>query len=190
MRSNAIEKTPANVGTNGYKFSKKCQKRPWEHGIQQLHTDIPMYTIEKTDSIRVVGLQIRTTNERAFQEIPGHWQRFFSEGTLSRIPDAVSDTVFAVYADFENEGKNNEGTYSFVIGAQVPDVADSLVPEGLVSVTIPSSKRAIFPVEAGHPERVGDEWRKIWSIDLSKTYVCDYERYDKSGDIHICVGVQ
>jgi predicted transcriptional regulator YdeE len=147
-----------------------------------------MFQIEAVTGVKIVGLKTRTTNERAFEEIPSHWQRFFSEGGPTRIPGAISDTVYAVYADFEHEGRDNQGTYSFIIGAEVP--ASAPVPEGLVGVEIPTARRAVFPVEKGHPEKVGDEWRKIWATDLPKTFVCDYEKYEKEGVINIFVGVR
>lgn len=148
-----------------------------------------MYTIANTSPMKIVGLRMRTTNERAFQDIPEHWQSFFSEGAQARIPEAVSDAVYAVYTDFEHQGRDNDGTYSFIIGAQVPDALPA--PDGMVEVHIPASLRAVFTVETGHPERVGDAWRTIWSTsDLHKTFVCDYERYEKEGAIGIFVGVR
>ncbi len=148
-----------------------------------------MSQIQELGAIRIVGLKLRTTNEKAFEDIPGHWKRFFEEGTLEKIPHPVSDAMFAVYTDFQNVGANNEGTYSFVLGAQVAETQP--VPAGLTAVSIPASRRAVFPVETGHPERVGDEWRKIWAhTALTKTYVCDYEQYEKNGGINIYVGVR
>lgn len=148
-----------------------------------------MYKIEEVGSKKIVGIKLRTTNERAFEDIPEHWKRYYSEGVPVRIPQALSEAVFAVYTDFENEGVNNEGTYSFIIGAEVPEALP--VPEGMTGVRIPSGRCAIFSVEKGHPEKVGDEWRKIWSTsDLSKAFVCDYERYEKEGAVDIFVGVR
>jgi predicted transcriptional regulator YdeE len=148
-----------------------------------------MHTIQEVEGIRVVGLKLRTTNEKAFEAIPAHWKKFFEEGTPSRIKSPLSETVYAVYTDFENQGVNNEGIYSFIVGMRVSDTEP--VPAGLAAVSVPASRRAVFPVEQGHPERVGDQWRKIWSqTGLPKSYVCDYEQYDKDGQINIFVGLR
>ena len=78
------------------------------------------YTIEHTEAVTMIGLELRTSNAEAFQTIPGHWQRFTADQVLARITPRVSDSVFAAYTRFEHEGRDNEGTYSLVIGAAVP----------------------------------------------------------------------
>ncbi len=148
-----------------------------------------MPNIEHAKAMSIVGLERRTTNERAFEEIPAHWQRFYKDGVLDRISGKLSNDIYAVYTRFENESRNNEGTYSFIIGAQVADL--TAVPLGLSGVFVSASRFAVFPVERGHPEQVGERWRKIWALtDLSKTFVCDYERYRANGEIDIFVGVR
>ncbi len=147
-----------------------------------------MRTIWVTEAIRVVGLELRTTNERAFEDIPAHWERFHREGWRERIPNRACDDVVAVYTNFEHEGIDNRGVYSLIIGAQVSDMR--LLPFGLTSVAIASARRAVFSVEKGHPERVGERWRDIWARgDIVKAYVCDYARYGANGEIDIFVGI-
>jgi len=148
-----------------------------------------MDTVTQTKPIRVVGLELRTSNEQAFETIPAHWQKFFQQGVLGNIPDKLSEDVYAVYTNFANPGKNNEGQYSLIIGAEVG--ANSAVPQGLTETVIPASKRVVFEVEAGHPEKVGAKWQEIWAKkDLKNSYLADYEKYAKSGQIHILVGVK
>lgn len=148
-----------------------------------------MDTIAQTQPIRIVGIELRTNNEEAFETIPGHWQRFYGEGVLQKIPNKISDDVYAVYTNFENAGRNNHGQYSLIIGAEV--VAATEAPEGLVAAVIPASKRLVFQVEKGHPEKVGEKWQEIWSKgNLDNSYVADFERYRGSGDIEILVGVK
>lgn len=147
-----------------------------------------MDTINQAELIHVVGIELKTSNDRAFKEIPLHWQKFYQESILDKIPNKVSRDVFAVYTNFQNEGKNNEGIYSFVIGAQVKNFDQ--VPPTFASTVIPKSKRHVFKVPAGHPEKVGEKWQEIWKADIQKTYIADYERYPESGDIGIFVGVK
>ncbi|MED5620330.1 GyrI-like domain-containing protein [Ideonella sp. BN130291] len=147
-----------------------------------------MKTIEQTQPITIVGIELRTSNAEAFNTIPPHWQRFTSEGVLARIPAKASDEVVAVYTHFEHEGIDNEGTYSLIIGAPVDGLRE--VPAGMVSAVIPPSRRVVFPVERGRHDLVGAAWQHIWAQPgLAKTFIADYERYQANGDIDICIGV-
>ena len=148
-----------------------------------------MKTTEQTQAIRIIGLELRTSNDEAMQSIPPHWQRFFAEGVLARIPDKCSDTVFAVYTHFENAGLNNQGLYSLIIGAEVS--ADAPVPAGLSHCVIPAGKRAVFEAPTGQPEHIGETWQEVWSrSDLPKTFVAEYERYQADGRIEVWIGLR
>lgn len=148
-----------------------------------------MQIVDQPQALHVIGLELRTRNEVAFQTIPPHWQRFTAERVLARIADRLSDDVYAVYTHFAHAGRHNVGTYSLVIGAAVP--ADAQVPEGLVRVVAPASRRAIFPVPAGRLDLVGSAWQGIWGrSDLHMTCIADYEHYRVSGEIDILVGIR
>ena len=147
-----------------------------------------MQTITESKPITIVGIKLRTSNNEAMNTIPPFWGKFYQEGILNQIPNKVSSNVYAVYTDFENEGKNNEGTYSLIIGAEVENLDN--VPEQFVSTVIPASKRVVFEVEAGHPEKVAEKWMEIWQTDLPKTFISDYELYQASGEITIHIGVK
>ena len=147
------------------------------------------YTIEQTEATTVIGLELRTSNAEAFRTIPPHWQRFTAERVLARITPRLSDSVFAAYTRFEHEGRDNEGQYSLVIGAAVPP--GTPVPDGLTRIELPAQRCAVFEVERGRHDRVGDTWRMIWQqTDLPKSYRCEHERYDPDGRIRICVGLR
>ena len=149
----------------------------------------PAHTIEHTEPTTVIGLELRTSNAEAFRTIPPHWQRFTAEKVLARITPRLSDSVFAAYTRFEHEGRDNEGSYSLVIGAAVPP--GTPVPEGLTRIEMPAQRCAVFEVERGRHDRVGDAWRMIWQqADLPKSYRCEHERYDPDGRIRIYVGLR
>lgn len=148
-----------------------------------------METISQDEDIKVIGMEIKTSNDKAFEEIPMHWQKFMQESMMEKIPNKMSNDIYAVYTNFENEGKNNDGVYSFIIGARVSTLKEA--PEAFVSTTIPKSKRRVYPVEKGHPEKVGEKWQEIWkATDIYKTYVADYERYKENGEIAVFVGIK
>lgn len=137
----------------------------------------------------VVGIELRTSNDRADATIPVHWGRFVQQQVAARVPQRSGDDVIAVYTHFEHEGIDNHGQYSLVIGCPVH--GRPCVPEGMVSVRVPPSRRFRLDVEGGRAERVGAAWQQVWKRnDLLKTYVADYERYGSDGSIELCIGIE
>jgi predicted transcriptional regulator YdeE len=148
-----------------------------------------MKILHSSEPLTIVGIELRTSNEQAFQSIPPHWQRFGAEQALDRIPAKASGDVYAVYTHFEHEGIDNRGTYSLIIGAAVDGLRE--VPAGMVSTVVPASRRVVFPVERARPDLVGAAWQHIWAQgDLGNSFIADYEHYHQNGDIDICIGVR
>lgn len=147
-----------------------------------------MKILEQPDALTIVGLELRTSNAEAMHTIPPFWQRFQQEGVLDRLPGRLSPDVYAVYTHFAHAGRDNQGLYSLVIGAAV--APDAAVPPGLVRVVAPAGRRAVFAVEGGRVDKVGEAWAETWQRgDLPKNYVADYERYRADGGIELWVGL-
>ena len=142
--------------------------------------------MQQEKDIMIVGIELRTSNNEAMETIPPFWGKFFAEGIQEKINGKVSNDVYAVYTNFENEGINNEGVYSMFIGVEVENFDD--VPEGLVTTTIKKQNRLVFQVEDGKPENVGATWHKIWGEVAEKTFIAEYEHYHKNG-IDIYIGI-
>ena len=148
-----------------------------------------MKTLQTTEPMLVLGLPLRTNNQRAFQDIPAHWRRFSEEGWLERVPHRADGDVYALYTHHEHEGVDNQGDYTLIVGARVTH-AES-VPEGMASAVIPPARHAVFDVEAGRHDKVGERWLDVWSHrELVKTYRCDHEHYAPDGRIEIRVGIR
>lgn len=148
-----------------------------------------MHTTEQEQAIQVIGIELRTTNEEAMQTIPGHWQRFTDERVADKVPGKQSDEIYAVYTNFQNAGRNNQGLYSLVLG--VPVQASTPVPAGMLRVVLPATRRAVFPVEPGRADLVGAKWQEIWARDdLAKTFIAEAERYQADGRIEILIGIE
>jgi predicted transcriptional regulator YdeE len=148
-----------------------------------------MKTEHLTEAISIIGLELCTNNEEAFQTIPAHWQRFGTEGILETIPNKLSSDVYAIYTHYEHEGVNNTGTYSLVIGAAVSSLEP--VASGLTRIQLPASSYQVFPVQQGRPDLVGQAWQTIWQQDTSgRTFIADGERYRSDGTIDILLGVK
>lgn len=148
-----------------------------------------MKTLQTTEPMLVLGIALRTNNARAFQDIPAHWQRFSQEKWLEQIPNRMDGDVYALYTHHAHEGVDNHGDYTLIVGARVTHA--EAVPQGLASAVIPPSKHAVFDVEAGRHDKVGERWLDVWANrDLQKTYRCDHERYTPDGSIEIRVGIR
>lgn len=148
-----------------------------------------MHFDQQDQALRIIGIELRTSNTEALHTIPPHWHRFVSEAVLERIPGKLSDDVYAIYTHFENAGRNNQGIYSLIIGAPVS--SEATVPAGMSHAVLPASRRAVFPVPQGQPQAVGDVWQAVWQrSDLPKTFVADGERYRANGEIDILVGLR
>jgi predicted transcriptional regulator YdeE len=147
-----------------------------------------MNTEQLTQAITIIGLELRTNNDEAFQTIPTRWQRFGTEAILEQIPNKASNDVYAIYTRYEHEGIDNTGTYSLVIGAAVSSHFD--IPTGLTHIQLPASSYQVYPVEQGRPDLVGQAWQSIWQQDTSgRSFIADGERYRSDGSIDILLGV-
>ncbi|WP_395702401.1 GyrI-like domain-containing protein [Aquabacterium sp.] len=139
-------------------------------------------------ALHVIGIELRTSNEEAFRTIPAFWQRFSQQGGPAQVAGRLSDEVYAVYTHFAHAGVDNQGVYSLVIGAAV--APDTALPAGLARAVVPASRRAVFEVERGRFDRVGEAWQRIWQRgDLAKTFIAEYERYGPDGRIEISIGL-
>jgi predicted transcriptional regulator YdeE len=150
-----------------------------------------MKNLEK--AIHIIGIDIRTTNEdgRSFNDIPPLWERFMKEECAAKIPNKLDNDIYAVYTNFENEGKNNQGMYSLIIGCNV--APETTPPKNFTKIIIPSGNYRVFPVEKGRPDKVGEAWQSIWAIPESEkhkwSFICEFECYYASNEIDIYIGV-
>ena len=139
-------------------------------------------TNTKMDSFSVVGITTRTSNNDEFSgagKIAELWQRFYSENVMIKIQHKISDKVFAVYHDYENDAN---GEYSLMIGLMVDK--NALPPEGLVKIDIPAQDYTQFTSNSGAmPGNIIETWQEIWksteSKKIDRAYTYDFEVYDE-----------
>lgn len=139
------------------------------------------------EQFRVIGLPLRTNNGEASETIPAHWAAFSQADVAGQL--GIEGDLYGVYTEHENEGQNNLGDYTLVIGYRVG--ADHPVPSGLVAATIPASRREVVVLEPERPDLVGAAWETIWKRDdLALSYLADFERYGRDGSIEISLGLR
>lgn len=153
-------------------------------------------TIVECPEIKVVGVEIRTTNRDETQpskaQIPGLWGRFLGERLAERIPNQRERGVLlATYTRYESD---HTGPYSLILGAEVTTLDD--VPEGMVGLTVHAARYLVFAAQGKMPEAIFMTWSLIWGYfsDTSRyqrAFTADFERHDTENpsrvDIHIAV---
>lgn len=124
------------------------------------------------EEIRLIGIEARTSNDDASDEIPHLWEQFFTENIKDKIPNKISADILSLYTEYESDYTK---PYTIVLGCKVRDFSD--VPEGMVSKIIPSSKFAVFTAKGKMPDELVNTWQYIWDSDLERTYTGDFDEY-------------
>lgn len=132
--------------------------------------------VERT-SFHVVGMADRftpATNTR----IPILWERFVPR--MDAIPHRRGATTLGVCVE-AGADTCGEGGFTYVAGVEV-DRLDA-VPEGMIALTIPENRYAVF-THSGHVSRINDTVRQIWGAWLpTSPYrhvpAPDFELYDE-----------
>lgn len=132
------------------------------------------FTILKKPSMIVIGIECRTSNapDKAPQDIPKLWGRFFQENISAKIPNKASQDIITLYCDYE---KDFTLPYSCIIGCPVKTLDN--IPEGMVAKVVPAVTYAVFRAAGEYPKSLVDAWGKIWTTDLKRTYTGDFEYY-------------
>jgi predicted transcriptional regulator YdeE len=143
----------------------------------------------------VIGIAARTSNAREMTgegSIGKQWGRFMQESLLGQIPNREDSAIVAVYTDYASD---QDGEYTFVIGARVRAGAET--PAGMVMKIVPAGRYGVFVSERGPVgEVVMKTWQRIWADGIDRAYGVDYEVYDeRAGDparavVEVRVGVK
>ncbi|KZE74087.1 transcriptional regulator [Myroides marinus] len=134
-------------------------------------------TTVTVNQFHLIGIAVRTTNEqnKAANDIPMLWDRFFKEDVLNQIPNKVCTAVYSLYTNYEDD---HTMPYTTIIGCEVADL--SVIPEGMVGQTFEADKYQKITVKGDLTQGlIINEWEKIWSEDLDRKYTADFEVYDE-----------
>lgn len=137
----------------------------------------PSYVLQKTARKCFIGLPLRTDNFKAHQTIPAHWERFYKENVIARIPGKVDGAVMAVYTEYE---KDHTKPYTMILGCETASLGK--IPEGLVGIEIPASRYAVFTSQGPHPDGLIQIWHSVWNGELSRSFTADFELYPADFD--------
>ncbi len=132
----------------------------------------------------LIGLPLKVTLDEAPKTIGPHWDRFFEENCLEKIPNKLNDTLYGLYTDYEGDFTK---PYTLVVGVEVSSL--SSIPEGMVGKEIPAQTYIPFETEGELPQALVDKWVEIWKTPLNRTYSADFEKFD-GGALTIYIGVK
>lgn len=149
------------------------------------------YEIVNLEEKTIIGLSARTNNSAPDMGavIGGLWTRFYTDGIYASIPEKVNGKALGIYTDYSDDEK---GDYTILTACETSLGAKA--PEGTVIRTIPAGKYARFVVKGDMHKAVADFWVKLWSMDLDRAFICDYEEYQNSdmenAEIHMYIGLK
>jgi len=151
--------------------------------------------MEQIPSFKIIGIAIETTNQngQSAQDMGILWGRFFSEEIVKKIPNKISDDIYAIYTNFETD---YTGKHTAIIGYKVNDLAN--IPEGLTGITIQGGAYQKFVAKGIMPDAVIAMWKYIWDKDetLNRNYQADFEIHGAksqngpNSEVDIFIGVQ
>jgi predicted transcriptional regulator YdeE len=132
----------------------------------------------KLAAFKLIGLNLgkKTTNEDGQSGIDcgNLWQQFEKENFVQRIPNKVSDDVYAVYFDYEGD---HTQPFSYFIGCMVN--MDTEVPPGMDSLLIPADNYSKVLAKGIMPDCISNFWKDIWNTKTDRAYNYDFEVYDE-----------
>ncbi len=136
-------------------------------------------TLERLKQKLIIGIKTKTTNEdgQAQTDIPLHWEKFFDDEVLEKIPNKLSSNLFSIYTEYEGDFTK---PYSYILGCEVSTLDQ--IPPGMVGLKIPAGPYAVFNAKGEFPSAVVQTWVAIWSSDLNRAYTSDFEIYPADFD--------
>lgn len=150
------------------------------------------YEIVNLEEKRVVGLAARTNNNSPEMGavIGGLWERFYGEGIYAQIENKSDDKALGIYTDYAGREMDD---YTIMVACEAGE--SETAPKDTVIKTIPAGKYAKFVVKGDMHTAVAECWMEIWSMDLPRSFVCDFEEYqndcmDGDAEIHIYIGLK
>lgn len=149
------------------------------------------YEIVNLEEKKVMGLTARTNNgsPEMGAVIGGLWSRFYQDGIYETIPNKENAKALGIYSDYAGGAMDD---YNITVACEVTEGGQQ--PEGTVIKTIPAGRYAKFIVKGDMRTAVAEFWTKLWTMDLPRTFVCDFEEYQddcmEETEIHVYIGLK
>jgi predicted transcriptional regulator YdeE len=143
------------------------------------------------DEKRIIGLSIRTTNEKEMNPSTGKigylWQKF---DNAVEVDYKNGNRVYAVYFDYDSDAN---GEYSVLAGT---DQLDANSSAKLETVVIQGGKYLRFTATGEVPKIVFETWGRVWEyfskedVKYERLYTTDFEYYVNQNEIEVYIAVK
>lgn len=149
------------------------------------------YEIVELNEMTVAGISARTNNNSPEMHavIGGLWNDFYGKGIYEAIPDKVSGKAIEIYTDYDND---ENADYTVMVACETEN--KEALPEGMHRRVIPAGRYAKFVVRGNMVTACMEFWQELWSMDLPRSFVCDFEEYQNSDqdncEIHMYIGLK
>jgi len=129
----------------------------------------------KLAPFQVIGISVRTTNEngQAASDIGSLWGKFMTENISLKIPNKISDDIFAIYTNYISD---HTKPYDTILGCKVSSL--DMIPKGMVGLSFDGGTYNKF-ISKGDVTKgaIYQTWVTIWNSDLDRLYTADFEVY-------------
>lgn len=128
------------------------------------------------EGFKLIGIKLdeKTKNAggQSAKDCGALWQYFGANTIAERIPNKVSQDIYAVYYEYESD---ENGLFSYFIGCKVE--VDTVKPEGLDEVIIPEQNYHIETAKGQVPACIAEAWGRIWNGGIDRKFGYDFEVY-------------
>ena len=131
------------------------------------------YEVVRKPKQFIVGLAVRTDNEKAMKDIPEICARF-QEGWQEKIKNCVNDDIVCAYLEYDEDYTK---PYTYIIGCIVTSC--DVVPMGMLCKELPGGIFAKIEVFGEYPDSLLAAWENIWDLEIERAYTADFEVYDQ-----------
>ncbi len=153
------------------------------------------YEIVELKEKTVAVLTARTNNAspEMGSVIGGLWQKFYSAEIVPAIKNRADSYALGIYTEYSSDEK---GDYTAAVGCEI--TGEASLPAEMKTIKIPAGKYAEFSItgEMDTAEQLAalqKLWQELWSMELDRTYICDFEEYrsadPKLADIRVYIGL-
>ena len=127
------------------------------------------------DPFYIIGISVRTINKdnQSGIDIGNLWNRWFTEGLSTKIPNKVSDDIINMYTDYDSD---EHDFYTAILGHKVSSL--DMIPEGFIGKHILDENYKEFISKGKLPECVLNTWEIIWNSKLDRKYTADFDVYN------------
>ena len=151
--------------------------------------------LTQIESFNIIGIAVKTDNNDPIKlnhDMQNLWNKFTSKNIISQIPGKVDSNVYCVYTEYEGDYTK---PYLALLGCKVDNLDN--VPAGLVGKNFSGGSYNKYTAKGNLLQGiVYEKWKYIWSSDIARTYIADFEIYGEksqnleNAEVDIFIGIK